>query len=100
MSKIDNITTWKQGKFIDSHKYSKWTKEDKREAQEEESHLVRPKFLGNAICTCPDPEAAEWIAKRLNFAAEFEQLMKEFIAGELGGKKELIIGYNLLKEQK
>jgi len=41
--------------------------------RKEELHKVRPSPKGNAICFCPEPSDAKWIAKRLNLASVLEQ---------------------------
>lgn len=81
------ITTWAQGRFIDQAQYSKWTKEEKLKAYAQEKLLVRPSPLGNAICHCNTPEHAEWIAQRLNLAAELEQLTYDFTVNGNDGEK-------------
>ena len=46
----------------------------------EESDLalyVIPEHYGKVICKCPNPDLAEWIAKRLNLAAEFEENLED-----------------------
>ncbi|KQI68651.1 hypothetical protein AN189_10175 [Loktanella sp. 3ANDIMAR09] len=40
---------------------------------------------GNAICHCPNPDDAAWIAKRLNLAAHLERLAGDFAAGKGDG---------------
>lgn len=67
------INTWVQGHFIDGHRYSDWTIEEKLKAEAQERLLVRPSPFGNYICQCSTPDAAEWIAKRLNLAADLER---------------------------
>ena len=77
--------TWQQGKFIDSPKYKNWTIEQKKRANDSESLLVRPSPIDNAICVCKEPSQAEWIAQRLNLAAELEQLTYDFATGKTNG---------------
>lgn len=77
---MNEITTWQQGKFIDGREYSGWSKEMKKQANKHESLLVRPFAKGNAICKCNDPAEAEWIAERLNLAAELEKRCAELEA--------------------
>jgi len=66
---------WQQGYFIDSPKYASWSDDQKRSAMYSEKCLVRPSSTGNVICQCPTPEHAQWIASRLNIAAEFEAVI-------------------------
>ncbi len=73
-SEMGNVhEQWQQGYFVDQPQYRDWTAEEKSRANKEESLLVRPSPTGNAICKCNTPEDAEWIAKRLNRAAELER---------------------------
>ena len=74
---MEPIKTWRQGYFVDQHQYERWTKKEKEEADKVEKHLVRPTPLGNAICFCPNPEDAVWIAERLNLAAIRERANEE-----------------------
>lgn len=67
------IATWRQGAFIDGPNYRGMPQSWKEERDREERHLVRPSPTGNAICHCPDPALAAWIAERLNLAAKLER---------------------------
>lgn len=64
---------WQQGQFIDMPKYAHMSEEWKAARRAEEALLVRPSPTGNAICWCPDPETAVWIAERLRLADRLEQ---------------------------
>ena len=57
---------WSQGYFVDSPNYRHWTQVEKEAANKNEGHLVRPSPTGNAICRCPNPLDAQWLAYRLN----------------------------------
>ncbi len=70
---MDNIQTWAQGYFVYSPQYRGMTQEQKDEANIRESHLVRSSPMGKAICRCPTPEDAKWIASRLNLASILEE---------------------------
>lgn len=72
-------TTWRQGYFVDQPQYWRWTPEQKAEADRLEKCKVRPYPTANAICVCPTPEEAKWIAERLNVAARLEQWGGEWI---------------------
>lgn len=70
---LNNIQTWRQGAFIDGPRYKHWTDDEKETARQQESWLVRPSAMGNAICVVRErPEDAAWIAERLNKCAELE----------------------------
>ena len=86
-----NINTWAQGYFVDQPKYSKWTKEQKEKADDDEHLRVRPYPTGNAICICFKPEDAVWIANRLNMAAELEEMTYNFAMAKSDGQD--IINY-------
>lgn len=73
---LDSHGLWRQGRFIDSTEYDHWSPEMKKRAQESEKRCVRPSEKGNAICLCENPDDAEWIASRLNRAAELEEKIK------------------------
>lgn len=79
----NEIKTWAQGRFIDQKKYENMGLIWKSEQRRIERCLVRPYPEENAICRCPDPDDAIWIAKRLNIAAEVEALYKMSDAGKL-----------------
>ena len=78
-------TSWQQGHFVDQAKYRKWSENEKRRANEREKLLVRPSPTGNAICQCNTPDDAKWIADRLNFAAQLEQMAYDFATGKTDG---------------
>ena len=83
---MDNLhNTWKQGYFVDGHRYDHWTDEAKEKAQKLEEYLVRPYPLGNAICSAASPEEAKWIAQRLNLASTLEQLTYDYATGKIDG---------------
>lgn len=53
----------------------------------QERHLVRPAPTDNAICYCPDPEMAKWIAQRLNLASLLEEMTYDFATGKADGQE-------------
>ncbi len=73
---LNKIKTWAQGYFVDQPQYSHETNGWKVKRDSEEHHLVRPGPTDNAICQCSDPEDAEWIAGRLNFASEMDAVLE------------------------
>jgi hypothetical protein len=83
---MNHINTWQQGKFVDQLKYKNWSPLDKVRAQQEESLLVRPAPLENAICRCSEASRAEWIAERLNLASTLERMTYDFATGESDGQ--------------
>lgn len=83
--RMNSITTWSQGAFIDQSQYTRWTKEEKEAADKQENLLVRPAPTENAICKCNRPEDAKWIASRLNLAAALEQLVYDYATGKSDG---------------
>jgi hypothetical protein len=68
----DKIETWTQGCFVDQPQYRTWSEEAKSEAKRQAEFLVRSGPTDNAICRAYSPEAAQWIAQRLNRAAKLE----------------------------
>jgi hypothetical protein len=81
-----NSDRWQQGCFIDGPEYWRWTEEEKEKAREAESHFVRSGSKGNAICYCNKPSDAKYIASRLNFAEDLEELCYDFFTGKDDGK--------------
>ena len=80
---MDNtIETWAQGRFIDQPQYRNWSTEAKDDANKREALLVRPGPTSNAICRTDRPDAAEWIAQRLNMAAKLEALANKLHTAE------------------
>jgi hypothetical protein len=80
---MDNtIETWAQGYFVDQPQYRNWSAEAKGDANKREALLVRPAPTGNAICRTYSPDAAQWIAQRLNMAAKLEALANRLHAAE------------------
>jgi hypothetical protein len=71
--------SWRQGQFIDQPKYRYMSTEWKQQCRLQESLLVRPWPLGNAICRAHTPGDALWIAQRLNLAATPLELSEEEI---------------------
>ena len=41
----------------------------------------------NVICICRKPEAAKWIASRLNLASDLEQMTYDYVTGKTDGKE-------------
>lgn len=85
------IETWAQGYFVDQPQYRHWSAEAKADANCEEARNVRPSPTGNAICRTSHPDAAEWIAQRLNLAAKLEALANKLHTAEaMNDRKEWI----------
>ena len=80
---------WTQGRFVDQPQYERWTDGEKQKADRDERLRVRPSATGNAIATCPTPDVAEWIANRLNKAAQLEQSIRDYADGNID-KSELV----------
>jgi len=78
----NEITTWRQGAFIDQHKYVRMSEEWKEDRRHDEALLVRPAPMQNAICKTNNSEDAEWIANRLNLAANLERMLKDHAEGK------------------
>lgn len=72
---------------MDQPKYRRWSDEEKRRADRDEKCLVRPYPEENAICRCPSPEEAAWIAQRLNLASILEQMTYDFATGKTDGSE-------------
>lgn len=81
------IQSWQQGQFIDQKKYSHMGDLWKDQKRSEEAHLVRAEPTGNALCWCPDPEMAKWVAKRLNLASKLEQMTYDYATGKTDGSE-------------
>lgn len=71
--------SWQQGTFIDGPEYRHMGLPWKERQREHETFLVRPGAKGNAICTATDPDAAVFIAARLNLAAKLEAALRKII---------------------
>lgn len=84
---MNSIRTWAKGYFIDKTKYSFMPDEWKDEQRQIERCLVRPDMLANAICQCPNPEDAKWVAQRLNLASKLEQLTYDYAMGKSDGSE-------------
>lgn len=76
---------WARGTFVDGPRYAREAKEWKDEQRSREALLVRPAPLENAICQAVTPEAAKWIARRLNLAAAAEIVLATFEKDEEQG---------------
>lgn len=92
---MNEISSWQQGHFVDQPKYDHLGDFWKDERRQAERHLVRPSPEGNAVCWCPNPANAEWIASRLNLASKLEKLTYDFATGKIDA--EAIV--SLVKEQ-
>jgi len=79
---MNHIRTWAQGQFVDHARYQSLGETWKEGRRREETHLVRPGPTENAICHCPDPRHAKWIADRLNLASKLEQMTYDFATGK------------------
>ena len=88
----DNICTWQQGFFVDGPEYKGVSKEQKDDWKKEEMYLVRSYSKGNPICRAVTPDDAQWIAQRLNLAAEFEQIVKRRAPKGLFDEFEPVVG--------
>jgi len=84
---MNEIKTWKQGKFVDRRQYRNWTNEMLDKANSDESHLVRPAPTESAICRCENPKDAKWIASRLNLASTLEQMTYDYATGKSDGQE-------------
>ena len=84
---MNDIETWQQGRFIDQRKYDRMGDEWKDEQRRREALLVRPGPTENAICTARDPEAARWLAQRLNLASKLEQMTYDYATGKTDGSE-------------
>lgn len=84
---MNEIKTWQQGHFIDQPKYQNMSDDWKAERCREEAMLVRPGPMENAICKAPAPVTAIWIAKRLNLAAQLEQMTYDYATGKSDGSE-------------
>ena len=81
---MNDIRTWQQGRFAPEGKHS-FSEEDAKLHDQDEKHLVRPGLRDNAICRCPRPDDAVWIAERLNLASQLEQMTYDFATGKSDG---------------
>lgn len=81
-SDLDTCVTWGQGRFIDQPQYRHIHPSWKEEQSKAEMLLVRPGGTGNRICTVSDPDAAVWIAKRLNLAAGTQRILDAGLSPE------------------
>lgn len=84
---MNDIQTWQQGRFIDQRQYDRASEGWKDQQRRTETLLVRPGPTDNAICTACDPEAAKWIATRLNLAAKLEQMAYDYATGKTDGSE-------------
>ena len=83
-----NLTqTWQQGQFVDQAKYQDLGEPWKDERRKEEARMVRPAPTENAICWCPNPDDAAWIAQRLNLASKLEQMTYDYATGKTDGSE-------------
>jgi hypothetical protein len=83
---MNEIKTWAQGRYAPDT--ARPIMRDQAEKFErDERHLVRPSIRGNAICRCPDPDDAAWIAKRLNLASQLERMTYDFATGKTDGSE-------------
>ena len=83
---MNDIQTWQQGQFAPEGRHN-FSPEEVAGHQRTERHLVRPGLRKDAICHCPDPRHAEWIAKRLNLASQLEKLTYDFATGKTDGSE-------------
>lgn len=76
MDDYNKVNTWQQGKFVDHpRRYKHMDSESKARAdQDEKLNTCMHPVHSNPICRCAKPEMSEWIAKRLNLAADLEKL--------------------------
>lgn len=81
---MNDIQTWQQGRYAPEGRRPV-TVEAAANFERDESHLVRPGLRQNAICHCPRPDDAVWIAQRLNLASRLEQMAYDFATGKSDG---------------
>jgi len=84
---MNDINTWAQGFFVDQRQYKNMSEDEKQMNDKAEKHFVRPSPTGNAICHCPIPNDAKWIASRLNLASELEQMTYDYATGKTDGSE-------------
>jgi hypothetical protein len=82
----NDIQTWQQGTYAPESRHPVPVEEAERH-EREERHLVRPGLRENAICRCPRPEDAAWIAQRLNLASKLEQMTYDYATGKTDGSE-------------
>lgn len=83
---MNDIRTWQQGRFAPEGRHN-FSREDAALHDQDERHLVRSSLRGNAICRCPDPDDAAWIARRLNLASQLEKMTYDFAFGKTDGSE-------------
>ena len=83
---MNDIETWQQGTYAPQSRRPV-TAEQAEKFESEERHLVRPGIRENAICRCPHPDDAAWIAQRLNLAAKLEQMTYDYATGKTDGSE-------------
>lgn len=96
----NDITTWTQGRFVDSPRYKGMTEEQKQKHNYEESFLVRPSPTDNAICRVFFPEDAKWIAARLNSATYTTFLLEDILREDASPSRKIEILEELVHEMK
>lgn len=83
---MNDIKTWQQGRFAPESP-RQFSVKDAELHEQDERHLVRPGLRENAICRCPRPDDARWIAQRLNLASVLEQMTYDFATGKTDGSE-------------
>jgi hypothetical protein len=83
---MNDIKTWQQGRYAPEGK-DKLTSKERVRLDQDERHLVRSGVRQNAICHCPKPDDAVWIAQRLNLASKLEQMTYDFAMGKTDGSE-------------
>lgn len=79
---MNQIQTWASGHFLDQVQYQILPEPWKKTCRQEEELKVRSSPTDQAICSAADPEAARWIAARLNLASKLEQMTHDLAAGK------------------
>lgn len=83
---MNDIQTWRQGEYAPIGK-ARVSAERAAEYNRHERHLVRPGPRENAICNCPNPDHAAWVAGRLNLASKLEKMTYDFATGKSDGSE-------------
>lgn len=81
---MNDIKTWQQGGFAPQGKHG-FSEDEAKLIHQQEKHMVRPGLRENAICSCPKPSDAVWIAERLNLASQLEQMAYDYAMGKADG---------------
>lgn len=83
---LNEIQTWQQGSYAPESKRPV-APHVVEQHKLDERHLVRPGLRENAVCHCPDPSNARWIAQRLNLASKLERMTYDYATGKTDGSE-------------